>query len=304
MCGKPSASQNQWSEAANGGAAFLFNLEVGVVVGMCTCLTLCWGPAWIISRVCCGVSIIDRGLWAHTTTFESSSMVSRRLAITKPWPLHFFTLQMQEILGGWYGRRGECSAASIGCSGRIPDCCGIVRARLLRDSAYGGWRRRRPLPQCLQHRVLRREESKLPLSGGLYGTAHHTDSCEVLFNEIAADPESQLEIIWTAPGILSLVGAAAGDERCGGVKLPPMSGTSRQRTTFDFTKAFDSITHKSIWKALKFSGINHEYISLLKKIYKDQKASVQTVACSRARKEPNRLTLCLPCCSTRFFNTH
>ena len=47
--------------------------------------------------------------------------------------------------------------------------------------------------------------------------------------------------------------------------------------TIDFTKAFDSITHKSIWKALKFSGINHEYISLLKKIYKDQKASVQTV---------------------------
>ena len=46
--------------------------------------------------------------------------------------------------------------------------------------------------------------------------------------------------------------------------------------TIDFTKAFDSITHKSIWKALKSCGINHEYISLLKKIYIDQKASVQT----------------------------
>ena len=34
--------------------------------------------------------------------------------------------------------------------------------------------------------------------------------------------------------------------------------------TFDFTMAFDSITHESIWKAL------------FKKIYKDQKASVQT----------------------------
>ena len=44
----------------------------------------------------------------------------------------------------------------------------------------------------------------------------------------------------------------------------------------DFTKAFDSIAHKSIWKALKSCGIEHEYISLLKKIYKDQKASVQT----------------------------
>ena len=46
--------------------------------------------------------------------------------------------------------------------------------------------------------------------------------------------------------------------------------------TIDFTKAFDSITHKSIWKALNSCGINHEYISLLKKVYKDQKASVQT----------------------------
>ena len=29
-------------------------------------------------------------------------------------------------------------------------------------------------------------------------------------------------------------------------------------------------------EALKSCGINHEYISLLKKMYKDQKASVQT----------------------------
>ena len=43
--------------------------------------------------------------------------------------------------------------------------------------------------------------------------------------------------------------------------------------TVDFTKAFDSITHKSVWKALKACD---DYISLLKKIYRDQKASVQT----------------------------
>ena len=48
--------------------------------------------------------------------------------------------------------------------------------------------------------------------------------------------------------------------------------------TIDFTKAFDSITHKSIWKTLKSCGINHEYIRLLKKFYIDQKASVQTDA--------------------------
>ena len=36
------------------------------------------------------------------------------------------------------------------------------------------------------------------------------------------------------------------------------------------------ITHKSISKTLKSCGIEHDYISLLKKIYRDQKASVQT----------------------------
>ena len=46
--------------------------------------------------------------------------------------------------------------------------------------------------------------------------------------------------------------------------------------TVDFTKAFDSITLKSIWDALKYCDIEHGYISLLKKIHRDQKASVQT----------------------------
>ena len=46
--------------------------------------------------------------------------------------------------------------------------------------------------------------------------------------------------------------------------------------TIDFMKAFDSITHKSIWNALKSCGIEHDYISLLKKLYRDQKATVLT----------------------------
>ena len=46
--------------------------------------------------------------------------------------------------------------------------------------------------------------------------------------------------------------------------------------TVDFTKAFASISHKSIWDALKTCNIDHDYISLLKKIYRDQKAPVQT----------------------------
>ena len=46
--------------------------------------------------------------------------------------------------------------------------------------------------------------------------------------------------------------------------------------TVDFTKAFDSISHNSIWEALKSCNVDHEYVSLLRKIYKDQKSSVQT----------------------------
>ena len=42
------------------------------------------------------------------------------------------------------------------------------------------------------------------------------------------------------------------------------------RATVDFTKAFDSISRKPSWDA------DHDYISLLRKIFKDQKASVQT----------------------------
>ena len=44
--------------------------------------------------------------------------------------------------------------------------------------------------------------------------------------------------------------------------------------TVDFTKAFDSISHKSIWEALKSCNVDHEYVSFLRKIYRDQKASI------------------------------
>ena len=46
--------------------------------------------------------------------------------------------------------------------------------------------------------------------------------------------------------------------------------------TVDFTKAFDSISHNSIWEALLSCNVDHGYVCLLRKIYKDQKASVQT----------------------------
>ena len=63
------------------------------------------------------------------------------------------------------------------------------------------------------------------------------------------------------------------------LELPPEChewGIKMWTATIDFTKAFDSITHRSIGKALKSCGIEHDYISLLEKIYRNQKASVQT----------------------------
>ena len=53
-------------------------------------------------------------------------------------------------------------------------------------------------------------------------------------------------------------------------------GIKMWTATVDFTKAFDSITQKPTWDALKHCNIKHDYISLLRKIYRDQKASVQT----------------------------
>ena len=46
--------------------------------------------------------------------------------------------------------------------------------------------------------------------------------------------------------------------------------------TVDFMKAFDSISHNSIWEALLSCNVDHGYVCLLRKFYKDQKASVQT----------------------------
>ena len=53
-------------------------------------------------------------------------------------------------------------------------------------------------------------------------------------------------------------------------------GIKMWTATVDFTKAFDSISHKSIWEALKSCNFDHEYVSLLRMIYRDHKASVQT----------------------------
>ena len=47
-------------------------------------------------------------------------------------------------------------------------------------------------------------------------------------------------------------------------------------STTDFTKAFDSIKHSSIWNSLKHYGIKPAYIKLLQKLYKQQEGTVLT----------------------------
>ena len=42
-------------------------------------------------------------------------------------------------------------------------------------------------------------------------------------------------------------------------------GIKMWTATVDFTKAFDSISHNSIWEALKSCNVDHEYVSLLEK---------------------------------------
>ena len=78
--------------------------------------------------------------------------------------------------------------------------------------------------------------------------------------------------------------------------------------TVKFTKALDSITHKSIWDALKYCNIEHGCISLLKKIYGGPGEHLyrltKRVTFSRSEKEPSKVTRCQACCLTRFSNTH
>ena len=44
----------------------------------------------------------------------------------------------------------------------------------------------------------------------------------------------------------------------------------------DFAKAFDTIQHEALWKALARFKVEAMYISILKKSYADQQATVST----------------------------
>ena len=74
----------------------------------------------------------------------------------------------------------------------------------------------------------------------------------------------------------------------------------------DLTKAFDSITHKSIWKAsLAVSNTTtsaswRRFTKTRRHLYR----RMQRATCSRSRKEPNRVTFCLAYFSTQVNRNH
>jgi hypothetical protein len=49
----------------------------------------------------------------------------------------------------------------------------------------------------------------------------------------------------------------------------------------DFTKAFDTIEHTPLWRALQEQGVPEQYVNLLKQLYSDQQGYVQAGAPSR-----------------------
>ena len=51
-------------------------------------------------------------------------------------------------------------------------------------------------------------------------------------------------------------------------------GIKMRVATVDFAKVFDTIRHKSLWTGLEQFGIEPEYISLVRRQYADQKATV------------------------------
>ena len=83
-------------------------------------------------------------------------------------------------------------------------------------------------------------------------------------------------------------------------------GIKMWTATVDFTKAFDSISHKAIWEALKSCNVDHEYISLLRKIYRDLRLryrQTKRATFSTSRKDLSKEIRCPACCSTQCSNT-
>ena len=85
-------------------------------------------------------------------------------------------------------------------------------------------------------------------------------------------------------------------------------GIKMWTATVDFTKAFDSISHNSIWEALKSCNVDHEYVSFLRKMLQRpegfQYRQTKRATFSTSNKVPSKEIRCPACCSTRYFSTH
>ena len=85
-------------------------------------------------------------------------------------------------------------------------------------------------------------------------------------------------------------------------------GIKMWTATVDFTKAFDSISHNSVWEALKSCNVDHEYVSLLRKNLQRpegvQYRQTKRAKVSISKKVPCKEIRCPACCSTRYCSTH
>ena len=80
-------------------------------------------------------------------------------------------------------------------------------------------------------------------------------------------------------------------------------GVIKWIATIDFMMASDSTNHNSFWDAVKTCGIEHEYISLLKRLYNKQETAARLtkrVTCSTSKVRPSKVT-CYPACSSTLY---
>ena len=84
-------------------------------------------------------------------------------------------------------------------------------------------------------------------------------------------------------------------------------GIKMWTATVDFMKAFDSISHNSIWEALLSCNVEHGYVCFLKKftkIRRHQCRQTKRAKFSISKKAPNKAIHCPACSSTRCCSSH
>ena len=147
------APHSQWSEAVSEKDAILFNLAVGFLVGVCSCVTIGWAqrgssrenvvsaeqfrslPESVRSDSRCELEFGIERLGSTEPRLFPPGREVLELEATK------LDAEVQEILGEGEGNGDELagwSAASMGSSSRVPKCRETIRARLLGNSACGG----------------------------------------------------------------------------------------------------------------------------------------------------------------------